>query len=92
MAGDDEEDVPATSVENSQSGVVASEETPSESGFTGKSVTGADTETQDQTETEPEEHTEASEYEKVTLQMSEDAISLQKELSAIKVVAPDISV
>ena len=82
MAGDDEEDVPPTSVENSQSGVVG-EETPSESGIT---------ETQEQTVTETEEQTEPSEYEKATLQMSEDAISLQKELSAIKVVAPDISV
>ena len=90
MAVDDDEDVPVTSVENSQSGVVASEETPSESGITGRSVTGPDTETQEQTE--PEEQTSPSEYEKATLQMSEDAISLQKELSAIKVVAPDISV
>lgn len=76
MAADEDEDNVSAPAGDAETAAVDSDLAQSESG---DAAQGGESEDQ----TVPE---------KASLQMSEDALALQKELESIKVVAPDISV
>ena len=76
MAADEDEDNVSAPAGDAETAAVDSDLAQSESG-------GAAQRGESEDQTVPE---------KASLQMSEDALALQKELESIKVVAPDISV